>query len=67
MKGKTNKADIADKRMDAMYDISDLIGIHMPDMSEEVRDKIAETLLEKRHEVMDALKKVKEVPKAGLV
>lgn len=67
MKGKINKADIADKRMDAMYDISDLIGIHMPDMSEEVRDKIAETLLEKRHEVMDVLKKVKEVPEAGLV
>jgi hypothetical protein len=67
MKGKINKADIADKRMDAMYDISDLIGTYMPDMSEEDRDKIAETLLEKRHEVMDALKKVKEVPEAGLV
>ena len=55
-------ADAHDQRLDCVYTIVDLISEEETGLTESAIEAIAERLIENRHDLMTALKKVKDLP-----
>ena len=55
-------ADAHDQRLDCVYTIVDLISEEETGLTEAAIEAIAERLIENRHDLMTALKKVKDLP-----
>lgn len=57
-------ADAHDQRLDCVYTIVDLISEEETGLTESAIESIAERLIDNRQDLMAALKKVKDMPKA---
>ena len=57
-------ADAHDQRLDCVYTIVDLISEQDTGLTEAAIENIAERLIDNRHDLMAALKKVKDLPQA---